>query len=303
MQGLARYSDNSPSPPAAGPSRPRNDSSLGQSQRPRHSSPSSSHHEGVRNAKRRRSKSPENLTHTSQAHLAHSALAASDVAVYERNMEARLEAEAEMTEEEMFRRVTRPPDIDGLEDWGIPPEVDPGECSTQLRDKVAQFLDLKYSRGQHINTSLLSSTTFANPHIYAKLVEFVDLSERATAFPSGGWLTRQGLEYLRPKYGPKALGDEQKRKQEEVRKAQEVGKRNSISFAPGRHADDRDVRGVDRSKDNRDARRDSDRVRHGHRNDRDRRDSHRDRSGRYHKDGGWEERDMKRDKREWDRRR
>jgi hypothetical protein len=34
---------------------------------------------------------------------------------------------------------------------------------------VENFLRLK-GKGQHINTSLLSSTSFANPHIYAKLV-------------------------------------------------------------------------------------------------------------------------------------
>lgn len=36
--------------------------------------------------------------------------------------------------------------------------------------KVAKFLQLKYEKDQHINTTLLSSSAFANPHIYAKLV-------------------------------------------------------------------------------------------------------------------------------------
>lgn len=35
---------------------------------------------------------------------------------------------------------------------------------------MQNFLRLKVEKGQHINTTLLSSTAFANPHIYTKLV-------------------------------------------------------------------------------------------------------------------------------------
>ena len=42
-----------------------------------------------------------------------------------------------------------------------------------VQAKVQQFLRLKYERGQHINTTLLSSSSFANPHIYSKLVSRV----------------------------------------------------------------------------------------------------------------------------------
>ena len=148
-----------------------------------------------------------------------------------------------------------------------------------LQGKVSSYLRLKYDHGQHINTSLLSSSSFANPHIYSQLVSFVDLSERSTAFPSSdsssgtsgrngsdvsnGWLTRQGLEDQLDKYGPKVLAEEQKRKQEAVKRAQEVGKRSTIDFAPPR----RDRRKDERRRDDRYRRRD--------------------------RDGGWDERDTR----------
>lgn len=37
------------------------------------------------------------------------------------------------------------------------------------------FLRIKYERNQHINTTLLSSSAFANPHIYAKLVSSLSI--------------------------------------------------------------------------------------------------------------------------------
>jgi hypothetical protein len=89
-----------------------------------------------------------------------------------------------MTEEEIFKVVTRPAEIEGIADWGIPAAVDPDQASDTLKvlhifrndhsltskAKVQQFLRLKYEKGQHINTTLLSSSSFANPHIYSKLV-------------------------------------------------------------------------------------------------------------------------------------
>lgn len=73
-------------------------------------------------------------------------------------------------------------------------------------------------------------------------VEFVDIDETATAFPSDGWMTRRGIEDLIPDYGPKALAATQKAKQEAIKRTQEVGKRSNIQFAPARRreGDDRD---------------------------------------------------------------
>ena len=75
-------------------------------------------------------------------------------------------------------------------------------------------------------------------------VEFVALDERATAFPSHGWLTRRHLEDTIPSIGPKALSEQQRIKQEVSRRAHEVGKRSEIAFAPARKRErERDERG------------------------------------------------------------
>lgn len=97
--------------------------------------------------------------------------------------------------------------------------------------KVEGYLKLKMERDQHINTTLLSSTAFANPHIYSKLVEFVNIDERGSAYPQGGWLTRRGLEEKLPAWGSKALAETQKKAQDELDKSQAAGARNRIDFA------------------------------------------------------------------------
>jgi hypothetical protein len=150
-----------------------------------------------------------------------------------------------MSADQVFKRVSRPPAIPGLEEWGIPPPT--GEKPSpalqvrspdyvmseelmyvgKMKAKVGNFLRLKVEEDRHINTTLLSSTAFANPHIYSKLVspiflspvmkelaiadprvqvEFVDIDERGSAFPGGGWITRRNLETRIPTWGAKALG-------------------------------------------------------------------------------------------------
>ena len=102
------------------------------------------------------------------------------------------------------RYLLRPPPIPGVVDWGIPPEQE-GVCDTvievrPLRDccvtfthltqgKLAQFHALKRdaSSPKHFNDSLMSNRSFRNPHLYAKMVEFVDVDERSTNFPSDVW--------------------------------------------------------------------------------------------------------------------
>jgi hypothetical protein len=54
--------------------------------------------------------------------------------------------------------------------------------------KLAQFHALK--RGvppRHFNDSLMANRSFRNPHLYAQLVEFVDVDERSTNFPRALW--------------------------------------------------------------------------------------------------------------------
>lgn len=115
--------------------------------------------------------------------------------------------------------------------------------------KVAHFFKLK-QQGQHINTSLLKSSSFANPRIYSKLVEFVDIDERASAFPSGGWITRRGLEATRREYGPRALTDAQDRMAEAARRAQKDRKEISFTGAKTRdHRHGRDRRDKDRDRE------------------------------------------------------
>lgn len=40
---------------------------------------------------------------------------------------------------------------------------------------------------KHFNDSLMSNRSFRNPHLYTKLVEFVDVDERTTNFPKDIW--------------------------------------------------------------------------------------------------------------------
>jgi len=40
---------------------------------------------------------------------------------------------------------------------------------------------------KHFNDSLMSNRSFRNPHLYTKLVEFVDVDERSTNFPGDMW--------------------------------------------------------------------------------------------------------------------
>jgi hypothetical protein len=46
---------------------------------------------------------------------------------------------------------------------------------------------MKTEKNMHFNDSLMSNRSFRNPHLYAKLVEFVDINETATNFPKEVW--------------------------------------------------------------------------------------------------------------------
>ena len=106
-----------------------------------------------------------------------------------------------------IRQLLRPPEIPGVADWGIPPPsstaCDPAlEVRTQYpslfvavcnafteQAKLAQFMTLKHDpdNPKHFNDSLMSNRSFRNPHLYTRLVEFVDVDERATNFPKELW--------------------------------------------------------------------------------------------------------------------
>ncbi|KAG7448438.1 uncharacterized protein BT62DRAFT_929530 [Guyanagaster necrorhizus] len=88
----------------------------------------------------------------------------------------------------LVRRILRLPPLTGLDDWGIPPDPT-GPCDAVIETKLAQFHALKdnSSNPKHFNDSLMSNRSFRNPHLYAKLVEFVDVDERITNFPKEVW--------------------------------------------------------------------------------------------------------------------
>lgn len=87
----------------------------------------------------------------------------------------------------------------------------------------------------------------------------MDIDERASAFPNGGWLTRQGLEAQIPTYGPKALLAQQNAMAEAAKQSQ--AGRKEIAFTNsktdrkdrdrdrGRRDKERDRGGLSRPKD------------------------------------------------------
>ncbi|KDQ58725.1 hypothetical protein JAAARDRAFT_128486 [Jaapia argillacea MUCL 33604] len=87
-----------------------------------------------------------------------------------------------------IRALLRPPPIPGVENWGIPPEsTEP--CDPAVLAKVSQFISLKRNptNPKHFNDSLMANRSFRNPHLYAQLVDFVDVDERTTNFPKRVW--------------------------------------------------------------------------------------------------------------------
>ncbi|KAF9443065.1 HCNGP-domain-containing protein [Macrolepiota fuliginosa MF-IS2] len=87
-----------------------------------------------------------------------------------------------------IRVILKPPPIPGVQDWGIPPpSTEP--CNPAIQTKLAQFSALKHDphNPKHFNDSLMSNRSFRNPHLFAKLVEFVDVDERVTNFPRDIW--------------------------------------------------------------------------------------------------------------------
>ncbi|KAF9071596.1 HCNGP-like protein-domain-containing protein, partial [Rhodocollybia butyracea] len=91
---------------------------------------------------------------------------------------------------ERIRAFLRPPPVPGVDDWGIPPAVTPEEsmCDPAVEAKLNQFLQLKsLPVPKHFNDTLMSNRSFRNPHLYAQMVEFIDIDERSTNFPKQIW--------------------------------------------------------------------------------------------------------------------
>ncbi|RUP47450.1 HCNGP-like protein-domain-containing protein [Jimgerdemannia flammicorona] len=126
-----------------------------------------------------------------------------------------------------MRELLRPKPIEGVEDWGLPPEPE-GECDPEVEAKVAQFHALR-ATGTQFNTHLLRSKAFRNPHIYAKLVEFVDLDEVGSNFPQDTF-DPHGFP---PQAFATELVDAQRRAAEDRAQAQMSGARGGIQFVAG----------------------------------------------------------------------
>ncbi|KAJ7449510.1 HCNGP-domain-containing protein [Mycena latifolia] len=125
-----------------------------------------------------------------------------------------------------IRALLRPDPIPGVDDWGIPPATT-APCDPALQTKLATFHDLK--RGtppKHFNDSLMGSRAFRNPHLYAKLVEFVDVDERATNFPPAMW----DPTAVDPAWFADRLAEKQKARAEQQAAGQAPGKRSQIAF-------------------------------------------------------------------------
>lgn len=126
-----------------------------------------------------------------------------------------------------IRTLLRPPPIPGLIDWGIPgPSTAP--CDPAIKIKLAHFSTLKHDpdNPKHFNDSLMSNRSFRNPHLYTKLVEFVDVDERLTNFPKNIW----DPEDVSEDWFADKIAEQQKLRAEQQVKAQISGKRSQIPF-------------------------------------------------------------------------
>ncbi|KAF9269029.1 hypothetical protein L218DRAFT_916550 [Marasmius fiardii PR-910] len=157
----------------------------------------------------------------------------------------------EPDEVQRIRTLLQPPPIPGVSDWGIPPEPGPNDCEPcdpAIEAKLLQFYHLKHPTAvpsatsasdpapvpKHFNDSLMSNRSFRNPHLYAKLVEFVDVDERVSNFPKKLWDPYQIVD------GPNGWDAEkiaayQKLRSEQQAKAQSSGKRSQIDFTSSSH--------------------------------------------------------------------
>ncbi|KAG6848834.1 hypothetical protein H0H93_013593 [Arthromyces matolae] len=118
----------------------------------------------------------------------HALSATSMMDVDAQSVVSRSTSEPVVDELSKIRALLEPPPIPGVEDWGIPPaSTDPPDPA--LAAKLAQFHQLKRdpTNPKHFNDSLMSNRSFRNPHLYAKLVEFIDVDERSTNFPKEVW--------------------------------------------------------------------------------------------------------------------
>lgn len=144
-----------------------------------------------------------------------------------------------------IRTLLRPPPIPGVDDWGIPPEP-AGTCDPDIEAKLAQFHALKRDpqNPKHFNDSLMSNRSFRNPHLYTKLVEFVDVDERTTNFPKDLWDPND----VKDEWFADRIAEYQKARSEQ-QQTQNAGKRTQLEFTSARHEGSTKTRDRERERD------------------------------------------------------
>ncbi|KAG9046927.1 hypothetical protein FS837_003363 [Tulasnella sp. UAMH 9824] len=167
-------------------------------------------------------------------------------------------------EDSAIRRLLQPPPIPGSNDgeYDIPPRPE-APCDPELDAKVMKFYLLK-RQGKHFNDTLMQNKAFRNPHIYAKLVDFVSVEETATNFPKDLWdpfdvreewyaeaigmLAPDCATYRAPLSTLPIAAAEQKERSEKLSAAQAPGARTRIAFESSSTSNSK---GKEREKDSR----------------------------------------------------
>ncbi|TFL01532.1 HCNGP-like protein-domain-containing protein [Pterulicium gracile] len=136
---------------------------------------------------------------------------------------------ARPTEEtDRLRRAVQPSSPTGSEDWGIPP-ASSEPCNPAIEAKLSRFHTLKQdaSDPRHFNDELMAKRSFRNPHLYAQLVNYVDVDERSTNFPKHVWDPQD----VHPSWFADKIAELQKARSEQQSQSQGQGKRQ-LEFVP-----------------------------------------------------------------------
>lgn len=131
-----------------------------------------------------------------------------------------------------IRSILRPPPIPDVDDWGIPPESQK-PCDPEVEAKLMHFHTLKNDGNapKHFNDSLMMNRSFRNPHLYAKLVEFADVDEKATNFPRDVWDPTDMREEW---YADKIAEAQRTRYEQQTSSSNHREKRSRIEFSTSR---------------------------------------------------------------------
>lgn len=151
-----------------------------------------------------------------------------------------VETSDDMANQSQLRAFLMPPPLAGTANWGIPPPAG-RSCDIELEAKLRRFTELK-AQDVHFNQSLMSNKSFRNPHLYAKLVEFVEVDEGATNFPREQW----DPHVFQKNWLAESIAEAQKLKYERLQTSQAPGKRSRIDFMPGSNSRDEKTRSNER---------------------------------------------------------